>query len=624
MFNKSKTALAVFSAISLFSSSTTVAQNIQVEENIEHISVTANKIKQSIESVLATVNVITRADIEASNTRDLPSLLNTQAGIDVVRSGGFGQKADVFLRGATSKYLLVLVDGVRVGNAQSDSKELTNFPVNSIERIEIVKGARAAVYGSDALAGVINIITRNSDATTLEATFGSNSYKNIEATVGHNQDALSLNFNLGFEKTDGYDITEKRPDTDLSSKDFDNDAYENKNLGINVKYNAEDLGYFTFMTQYSEGYGGYDNAWGNDAYEFENYITQLGWSKTYDAFTHTLNLNKTQDKSVQVGTELEENFQTNRKEIEFRTTYNLNQDIIFNAGINWYNENVEKATQELKLDSRTNTALFLGSYYDDGDLIANMSLRTDDFEQYGAENTYNVSVGYSVAKPVTVRFSRGIAFRAPSFDDLYASTMWTQGNEELMPEEALNHELGIFVELSSGSFDVAVFRNEIDNMIQSNFDPDSGKYIPFNVNEARMKGFEINASFTFLEFDHSLNATLVDAIDINTNQDLVRRPGKTFNWSASKQWEDLNIQLEMQYRSDRPTITYYDDTISSFTLWNVSANYDLTDELKLTARVENLFDKEYASAAIDKDEAGELYYYKSPARQYFIGVDYRF
>ncbi|MBB1356090.1 TonB-dependent receptor plug domain-containing protein, partial [Pseudoalteromonas sp. SR45-5] len=172
MLNKTTLGVAISAALSFSVSG--------AEQSIEKITVTANKFEQSINDVLASVNVIERAEIEASNVRDLPTLLSTRVGFQVNPNGGFGQNTGVSLRGTGSGDTLILIDGVRTGSATLGQKALNNVPLNSIERIEIIKGSRAAVYGSDALAGVINIITRESDNLSLSATFGSDSYQNYQ------------------------------------------------------------------------------------------------------------------------------------------------------------------------------------------------------------------------------------------------------------------------------------------------------------------------------------------------------------------------------------------------------------------------------------------------------------
>lgn len=191
MINKTALGVAISAALSFSASA---------EQTIERITVTANKFEQSINNVLASVNVIERIDIEQGNYRDLPTLLSTQVGFQINSNGGFGQNAGVSLRGTGSGDTLILIDGVRTGSATLGQKALSNVPLNSIERIEIIKGSRAAVYGSDALAGVINIITRESDNLSVSATFGSDAYQDYQMAGSVKSSDMRSAFNAGFEK----------------------------------------------------------------------------------------------------------------------------------------------------------------------------------------------------------------------------------------------------------------------------------------------------------------------------------------------------------------------------------------------------------------------------------------
>ncbi len=219
MLNKTALSAAIATALSF---------SAFADQNVEHITVTANKFEQSLESALSAITVIGRAEIEKSNVQDVVSLLDNVAGIQAVRNGGFGQSVSLFLRGNDAKHTLVLIDGVRVTDANSGDNSLNNLPLNSIERIEIIRGAKAAIYGSDAIAGVINIISREGNNNTIALTTGSNNYSKTEATVNYKKDKFSIAANAGYTHTDGYDVIEKDPEAAIT-KNHDSDGYYNGN-----------------------------------------------------------------------------------------------------------------------------------------------------------------------------------------------------------------------------------------------------------------------------------------------------------------------------------------------------------------------------------------------------------
>ncbi|KPH61403.1 TonB-dependent receptor domain-containing protein [Pseudoalteromonas porphyrae] len=616
MLIKSTLGVAIAAALSFSASA---------EQSIERITVTANKFEQSITDVLASVAVIERSDIEQANYRDLPSILNTIAGLDVVRNGGFGQKADVFVRGASAKHALILVNGVRISDGSSGSVSLTNIPVNSIERVEIVKGARAAIYGSDAMAGVINIITRQASNNTVSATLGSDSYSNYQVAGGLVKDAITFNYNLGYEDTDGYDVTGKDPSKPVT-KDHDDDGYTNKNIGFNLAYKTDNVGEFSALSQYSEGQGEYDSAWGNDAYDFENYIAKLGWKKSSATYTQSASVSLSQEENIQTGTDVQQIYSTERIEFEYSGLYTVTEELDVTGGFNYLNEDLSESSATSSKEKRDNGALFVGVFYDNDTWLGNAVVRTDDYDFHGRANTYTTGIGYRANKSVTVRFNHGTAFRAPSLINAFVTeSPWYVPNKNIKPEEAVNNELGVTLETKWGRYDIAIFNNKITNLISNKQHPElSGKYVATNIDKVSMQGVELSADFEGLGFQHNVNLSFLDAKDETTNKDLPRRPSETFNYTLGKNWGDFDANIAMQYRSSRPSASFLATELPAFTVFNIAANYQLLDELSFQVRIENITDKAYFTAGTGTAENGQLLGYNSAGRQFFIGASYQF
>ncbi len=616
---KSSVSAAVAAALSF-----TFVTEALAGEPLEHITVTANKFEQRIENTLATVNLIERSDIDAANARDLPELLQLVAGVDLVRSGGFGQASSVFVRGSLSKHLLVLVDGVRISDANSGDAPFSLLPLNAIERVEIVKGPRAAIYGSDALGGVINLITRQADGHELAVMSGSNNYSNLEGVFSTSVSAARLQLNVGVENTDGYDVTEKDP-SQPRGKDHDRDGYSNRNIGAGARVDLERFGELTAKGQYAEGDADYDNAWGNDAFEFENYQAMLGWQKSDERIGYDVQLSRSQDDNTQTGTEFETRYQTKRNALDARVQYQQSDALALSGGVNWLNEDVSGSSVSLEKAKRHDLALFAGAFYDNGRWLANATVRSDDYQYQGRQNTYQAAVGFRPLKAVTVRLNQGTAFRAPTFTDLYVEgNPWVAANPLLQPEEARNTELGVHIQTRNGSWDVAIFSNRIDNLIASDFDAQSGKFKSVNIDAATLEGMELSSRFTAFGLEHTLALTLLDASDDTTGADLVRRPSRSLNWSLAKSWDKLDLGVDFIYRSNRPSISYFNTRLGGYAIINLSANYHLVEGLTLSARVDNLSDKHYTTAGFDLASDGSLLGYVPPGRQVFVGARYRF
>jgi vitamin B12 transporter len=613
MLNKSTLCVAIAAALSF---------SVSAEQSIERLTVTANKFEQSITDVLASVTVIERSDIETSNVRDLPSLLATQVGFQINSNGGFGQSSGVSLRGSSSRHTLILIDGVRTGSATLGYKSISNIPLNSIERIEIVKGSRAAVYGSDALAGVINIITRTKESVSLDATFGTDAYQNYQVAGTTVVDAVKASFNAGFEKTDGFDV--------LQGVASDEDGYENKNLGFNIRYADELLGELKALGQYSEGNAQYDNAFSPidsivENNEFENYQLGLDWDKSFTDHKHSINVAIATDDSDNKGYDytgaiITNSYKTKRKQFDYHGSYNASQVLTVNGGLNWYKDEIFTNGKAYLADSKVAKAAFLGGYFDDNKFIANLALRLDDDEQFGNETTYAAAVGYHLNKRATLRLSQSTGFKAPTFNDLYFPDPLSPGNPNLAPETSTNQELGLSLDFSQAKLDISIFRNNIENLIA--WAPNAaGKWQPENINEARHEGVEFSLAKTVLGFDNQFNFTYLNAENTETGVAQTYVSPRTVNWSVAKQWGDFDAGFDMQYRSDRQgKVT----ELSSYTLWNLTANYQFNSALSFSARVENLFDKQYNAVDSSMDYAtGEVFYYNTVDRRFFVGASYQ-
>lgn len=618
MLNKSTLGLAVTAALAALST-----PSVQATQPTETIVITASKIAQPISDVLASVEIIDRQAIESSVARDLPTLLQGIGGVDVVRKGGLGQNSSIFIRGAASSHSLVLVDGVRVGSGSTGYKSLSTVPLNAIERIEVIKGSRAAWYGSDALAGVINIITRKSSQSAVTVTAGSNNYRNAQATITSETDALSLSFNAGYEKTDGFDVS-----TDLS---LDRDGYENKNAGLNAEFRQEALGTIKAVAQFSQGYVQYDSS-GDDLQEFDKYQLSLAWDKNAGNISHQAQLNVSQDQELNTKEQPQSwnkpsNYQTDRQQISYQATYQHSQALTIAAGLDYHHEDLSKSVNAwagadqpasgFTDETRHNLGAYAGAYYNTDEFIVNAAVRRDDNSDFDVNNTYNISLGLPLTEDAVLRFTQGSGFKAPSFNN--ASSIWiTTPDLNLLPEESLNRELGLAWYLTHASLDIALFRNDIDNLIQWTANG------PENVAQAQFEGLELSASFDLFTLDHQLNFTYLKATDGVTDTQLILRPKRSINWDISKQFEHTNIGLGFSYRSDRSS--YYHTPLTSYTLVNLSLNHEINDNLKVNARVDNLTDKQYFSgvAATDWLTGDITSHYIGAERQFYVGLDYRF
>ncbi|WP_440054995.1 TonB-dependent receptor domain-containing protein [Pseudoalteromonas sp. T1lg65] len=615
MLNKSALSVAITAALSF---------SVFASDNIEHITVTANKFEQPLDDALSAITVINRTTIEQSNVRDVVSLLDSVAGVQVVRNGGFGQTVSLYLRGNDAKHTLVLMDGVRITDANSGSASLTNIPLNSIERIEVIRGAKAAMYGSDAIAGVINIVSREGNYNVLAATTGSHNYSNVEgvATLKHN--ALTISTNVGYEHTDGYDVIEKDPAKPIG-KDHDTDGYYNANAGVNIKYGDVESGLFNLRSQYSEGEGEYDNAWGSDEYRFENYTHNLTWQRRTDKFSQKASYSLGKEQNKQQGSPNDNNaYVTKRSQFEYLSQFHFNDALLFSGNLTLLNEDVSASSATFSQTERDNQSLSLGAFFNDQNWLAEVVLRSDDYDFHGRANTYTLAVGKQLTEQLSVKVNHGTAFRAPSLTNAFTvDNPYYLPNPAIKPEEATNNEVILTYSESNWRVQTALYDNRVTDKIVNQYLPERRKYIPGNVDRANFEGIDLSVGVDAFDIEHSLEASYTKAEDAKTGTQFSRRAKRTLSYRAYKQWENLDVTLHVQYRGEREE-AWAQARLPSYTVFNLAANYQLFDGLKLTARVENLTDKQYTNAIAGKAQDGSLLGYKPLGRQAYVGVNYQF
>ena len=266
------------------------------------------------------------------------------------------------------------------------------------------------------------------------------------------------------------------------------------------------------------------------------------------------------------------------------------------------------------MQERDVLAVFVGAYYDADELLANLTVRQDDDEQFGNETTYTAAAGYHLSEDATFRISQSTGFKAPTFNDLYFPLY---GNANLQPETSVNRELGLNVDFDTVRVDVAIFRNEIEDKIDYD-----ANFALTNINEAQYEGVEFSLANQILGFDSNVNFAYLSAEDKETGEALRNVAKRTFNWELAKQFGAFDTSIAMQYRGERAGAV---SQLGSYTLWNLAGNYQVNDEITVSLRIENVFDKEYNAVDSNADfTTGQVYYYNTPERRFFAGIDYQF
>ncbi|ELO1775580.1 TonB-dependent receptor [Vibrio fluvialis] len=606
--NKSLLAVAVASLLPYASFS--FAQDTSADETVV---VTANRFEQKQASVLSATTVISRQEIEQYQANSLTEVLRRVPGVEIAQNGGRGHNASVFMRGTNSDHVLVLVDGVRIDSA-AGGVAINHFPLGLVERLEVIRGPGAAMYGSDAVGGVINIITRSHRGNNLKqvtAGIGSNQTRKGDVVAKadvNEQDHLQLA--AGFEKTDGYDIKSTQTGVDY--------GYESQNLmgGYEHRFNDNWLGYvsaswFDSDVEYNSSASVYHGFSDN-----QSFTGQLNYEGAKLKSLVTLNYQQTENLDYSQS-EGKDNASTRANidltQIQWANIYQLNEYVELGGGVDGRRETLGDdalsygSAHSLAGESRDTKGIFGSGKLTISDWVLEANVRHDKHDKYDEHTTWSVAAGYQLGKYHRVRASYGTAYKAPSYSDLTTTP-------DLEAEESRNIEVGVSGDYSFARWNISAYDNKVDNLIIW-YEGSSGWYSD-NV-DARIKGLEMDVNFDTGPINHTLVAEFKDHEDDNGVQ-LARRAKQNYKWITSAQFGDVEVNTTYTFTGERldlpKTEATDEDYIPATNLWDVSVGYWVSDAFVVRTRVENLFNEQYETAVG----------YRSPERAYYLNASYQF
>ena len=623
---KTKVSLLAFgaAAISLW------AQHSLAQENNDDTQiVTANRFAQPVSSVLASTTVVTREEIDRWQSKTLTDVMRRLPGVDIAQNGGIGQQSSLFIRGTNSNHVLLLIDGIRLNQAGiSGSSDLSQIPLSLVQRIEYVRGARSAVYGSDAIGGVVNIITgRSQPGTTLSAGIGSHGYQSYDGSIqqitGKNT-RVTLAGNYTYTK--GYDVVANYPDIYGNPAHKDRDGFMSKTL-----YGAVEQQLSNELSGFVRGYG-FDN---RTAYDNSQSFSVPGalvdtrqlYSQTWDTglrFAHDVyssqlvaSYGHTKDYNYDprlgrytAPSTLDDVRQYN---LQWGNTLGFGLGTV-SAGIDWQKQTSEPDTNYVSRgQEQRNTGVYATTQQKLGSVTLEGAVRGDNNNTFGWHNTWQTSASWEFIDGYSAFASYGMAFKAPNLSQVYSEIY---GNRDLDPEKSKQWEGGFEGLTGPINWRVSGYRNDIEDLIDS--DPVTFRY--YNINEARIKGVEATASFYTGPVSHSLSYDYVDPRNIKTNEILLRRAKQQVKYQLDYTLYDVDWSVSYQYLGERYDADYNSSSttrtvkLGGVSLWDLAVSYPVTSHLTVRGRIANLFDKDYETA----------YGYQTPGREYYLNGSYNF
>ena len=562
------------------------------------VVVTATRFPQVRTQTLQPVNVITSEDIARSGQQTLVEVLQTLGGVETASNGGPGQPSSVFMRGANSGHTLVLIDGMRIGSATLGTTAFENIPLSQIERIEVVPGQLSSLYGSDAIGGVIQIFTKSgkyAPASSITAGVGTYNTRSVAGGVSRTIGDTDFSLNLGRFETGGFDATKPG----AFGHDPDKDGHRNENFFGRIAHRLStrnELGLTIFQ---SDGRTHFDNDPTIDAVNHQTLSAFSLYSSNQitDSWRSLLRAGQSQDRSTTTGA-FPSFFGTRQPQFTWQNDIKLGPGTAI-AGAEYVAQRV-MSDSAFAQNHRTIKSAFAGyaGTYEKHDWQAN--IRADDNSQFGNHTTGLLGYGYRLTSELRLRAGAGSAFKAPTFNDLYAidPSLFFIPNPDLRPERSRSKEAGMNYQVGMNRFSATYFENHITDLIVFVFDPNAGVGTVQNLNRARIKGTELSYQGSVGRLQASAQLTLQDPVDEETGKLLPRRArefGSVTVGSVAGRWRFGAEVTASGARFDSADEDPAKRT-HGYALLNLTASYALARDWSVRARWNNVFDRDYELA----------------------------
>lgn len=583
---------AATSAVLALCALTAQAQQQVAAARLSDTVVTASRMPQSLESVTADMTVIDRVQIERSGAVGVADVLARVPGVQISRNGGPGQATSVYLRGMSNQYAVVFVDGVRFGTQElQGGAPWAVLPLAQIERIEVLRGPAAAVYGSDAMGGVVQIFTRTGkDGAPLpyaEVGYGSHGTSKVAAGVSGGANGLTYSVNLADERSDGWNVN---PGNQYSPNP-DKDGYANSSVGLNLGYRQGihtvdgSLRYSRLKSHYDQSPAPFD-----DFDTVKTTTASVKWTAQWTGSYRSV---------VQLShTGMDTDRHTSSPESADGRSAGLLWQNIWTLGEHRFNVDYERTEDQFNTryaytqntdSKRVQNALALGWGWQKGVHSLNAHLRHDGVRDQKSKTTGGLGYGLQLTDSLRWVSSAGTAFRTPTLYERFTG----QAANDLRPESSRNIETGLQFEQGDNKLSAVVYRNKIRDQITYDWNSAQPCYCYRNWESVEMKGLTLSGSSRVGNLNFGGSVDFLQPKNLENGKLLPNRSKRMLKLYADTQVAGWTLGSEAQFYSRRQADADNLTQLPGYGLVNLYAERALNKDWSVLARLNNVAGKKY-------------------------------
>lgn len=574
---------------------------------LDPIVVTATLGPQTVGESLSSVTVIEGEAIRRQQPAEFRDLLKAQPGVNVVSDGSYGKTTSVFLRGAGSSGTVLLLDGIRMRSASAGIPPWQFLPPELMGQVELVRGAKSSLYGADAVGGVIQ-------AFTLEPEAGQQGW--VELGGGSHDTRKTTAGVAGRQGRTGFLAGGVHTDTD----------------GTNLRAGGEDKGFRNtgglakLSHRFDQGGGA-----GLTVFQSEGNTEFEGGDTDFTIRALGLHLEAVASRYWRTRIQFSESRDEQDTFGSFPSTYNTlsrsaRWENTLTAGVHEFVLGSELMVDEVdgsdtfSEDSRTNAAVFGQARFNFNATDLMLSLRSDDNEAFGKEETGGIALGHQFDRAHRVRVSYATSFRAPTFNDLYLVTPFYSGNPDLDPEKGGMVEVGVSGRYQTVFWDVAVYQNDIDDLIAYDFGTETVQ----NVNSARIRGIELSSGYETIDWNLAAALTWMDAEDRESGARLPRRADRNLRLDVDRLFQNWSLGASFIAESDRYNDTANTNLLPGYGTVDLRAAWNFSPGWSAKLKVDNVMDHRYTTSGGFDNATFEPFDYLAAGRTFMASVRYDF